>query len=183
MIFTELPLKGAFIIDLSPYHDERGVFFRSFCAKLFEVNGLVASYVQTNNSISSSAGTIRGLHYQVQPFAEVKLLRCVRGSIYDVMVDIRFDSPTFMKSHSEILTSDCYRLVYVPVGFAHGFQTLVDDVEVTYQTSALYNPHFERQIKWDDPRLGIQWPIVKPILSPKDSCAPYLQSDYSGIVL
>ncbi|MGQ9570723.1 MAG: dTDP-4-dehydrorhamnose 3,5-epimerase, partial [Thermodesulfovibrionales bacterium] len=170
MIFKETNLNCAFVIELEKRVDERGFFARAWCKKEFEAHGLVANIVQSNVSFSKKAGTLRGMHYQVAPFEETKLIRCVKGAIYDVIIDLRLNSPTYKHWIAVELTEDNYKMLYVPEGFAHGFQTLTDNVEVFYHVSQFYSPESERGIRWNDPQFGIIWPEVdKRIISDKDS--------------
>jgi dTDP-4-dehydrorhamnose 3,5-epimerase len=172
MIFSELRLRGAFVIDLQRREDERGFFARSWCREEFAAHGLSTRLVQCNVSFSRRRGTLRGLHYQTKPYEEAKLLRCTRGAVYDVMIDLRADSPTFLRWEAVKLNADTHRMVYVPEGFAHGFQTLEDETEVFYQVSEAYRPDHERGVRWDDPTFGIPWPCREPILSPRDRQHP-----------
>lgn len=183
MIFHETLLKGAYVVELSPLQDERGCFARVFCARTFREHGLVETWVQANQSLSLRRGTIRGLHYQRAPAAEAKLLRCIRGAVQDVMVDLRKGSPTFRRWHSEVLTDSNGRMVYVPQGFAHGFQALEDRSEVTYQASAFYTPHLEGCVRYNDPLLNIAWLVSEAIVSPKDASTPFLSEDFPGLEL
>ncbi len=169
MIFRETKLAGAFIIELEKLEDERGFFARAWCQKEFEAQGLVSRFVQCNVSFNKKRGTLRGMHYQVAPYEEVKLVRCTRGAIYDVIIDLRPDSPTYTQWLGVELTADNYRMLYVPEGCAHGYQTLTDNAEVFYQVSQFYAPQCERGVRWDDPVFNIEWPIDHPIiLSEKD---------------
>jgi dTDP-4-dehydrorhamnose 3,5-epimerase len=172
MKFTELELAGAFLIDLEPRQDERGFFARAFCQREFRQHGLETDIVQANLSQNVSRGTLRGMHYQKPPFAEVKMVRCIRGAVHDVIVDIRKDSPTYLKWLGVDLTRDNRRLLYVPEGFAHGYQALTDDSEVLYLVTQFYAPDHEAAIRWNDPSIGIRWPLPDPILSPKDAAHP-----------
>lgn len=183
MKFVETPLIGAFVIEPTPRIDERGSFGRVFCAETFRQHELCDQFVQANHTQTQQAGTIRGLHYQLPPAAEIKLLRCVRGEIYDVIVDLRKDSPTFLKWHGVELNDQNRKMIYVPRGFAHGFQSLTDGCEVTYQSSAAYSPDQERQIRFDDPNIGIEWKKLDVILSPKDAATPHLNANFSGVEL
>ena len=167
MIFKETPLRGAFIIELEPIEDERGLFARTWCKKEFEAHGLNSDLVQCNTSFNKNKGTLRGMHYQASPHGEAKLVRCTMGSIYDVIIDIRNDSATYLQWFACELTAENRRMLYVPVGFAHGFQTLEDNTEVFYQMSEYYYPEYARGISWDDSVLGIDWPINEKILSAK----------------
>jgi dTDP-4-dehydrorhamnose 3,5-epimerase len=168
MIFTETKLGGAYLIDLDKHEDERGFFARSWCQDEFEKHGLNPRMVQCNISFNEKLGTLRGLHYQSLPHQEAKLVRCTMGALYDVIVDLRSDSPTFKKWLSVELTAQNRRALYVPEGCAHGFQTLVDNTEVFYQMSEFFHPECARGVRWDDPAFGIAWPISNPIISKKD---------------
>jgi dTDP-4-dehydrorhamnose 3,5-epimerase len=168
MIFKETPLKGAFTIEIEPIEDERGLFARTWCKKEFEAHGLNSDLVQCNTSFNKIKGTLRGMHYQASPHGEAKLVRCTMGSIYDVIIDIRNDSATYLQWFACELTAENRRMLYVPIGFAHGFQTLEDNTEVFYQMSEYYYPEYAQGIRWDDSVLGIDWPINEKILSAKD---------------
>jgi len=168
MIFTETPIPGAFLIDLEKRGDERGFFARVFCEKEFAAHKLVTHFVQVNNSLSATRGTLRGMHYQLPPKAETKLVRCVRGALWDAIVDLRPGSPTFGKSFGAELSAENRRMMYVPKGFAHGFITLSDAAEAIYFVDEFYGPEQERIARWNDPRYGIQWPIPPVVLSDKD---------------
>lgn len=158
MIFAETKLAGAYTIDLEKREDSRGFFARAWDQKEFEDRGLNPTVVQCNLSFNKSSGTTRGMHYQAAPHEEAKLIRCTRGSIFDVIIDLRSDSPTFRDWVGVELTAENRRMLYVPEGFAHGYQTLEDDTETLYQVSEWYAPDSERGIRWDDPALGIVWP-------------------------
>jgi dTDP-4-dehydrorhamnose 3,5-epimerase len=168
VIFTETELKGAFILDVKKLEDERGFFGRSFCQKEFEEHGMTPHVVQANVSYNKVKGTLRGMHYQVSPYEETKLVRCVRGAIYDVIIDLRKNSPTYTKWIGVELRESSYRMLFLPEGFAHGFITLEDDTEVTYQVSQFYTPGSERGIRWNDPAFNIKWPIEPVVISEKD---------------
>lgn len=172
MIFTETKLAGAYVIDLEKRGDSRGFFARSFCQDEFERHGLISKVVQTNVSLSKHQGTLRGMHYQESPYAETKLVRCTQGAIYDVIVDIRPDSPTYWQWIGVELSSSNHRMLFVPQHFAHGFITLVDDCEVTYQVSQVYHPGSERGLRYNDPALGIIWPQAVQVISEKDASWP-----------
>ena len=175
MRFTETALPGAWIIDVEPHADERGFFARGFCADEFTAHGLNPVVAQTNLSANTRAGTLRGMHYQVPPAPEAKLVRCARGAIHDVIVDMRPDSPTHRQWIGVDLTEDNNRALYVPELFAHGFLTLADDTFVTYQVSQAYTPGTERGLRYDDPALGIAWPAPVQVISDKDAAWPLLQ--------
>jgi dTDP-4-dehydrorhamnose 3,5-epimerase len=169
MTFQETPIPGAYLIDLETRGDERGFFARAFCEKEFEAQGLVTRFVQVNNSVSARRGTLRGMHYQLPPKAETKVVRCIRGALYDVLLDLRPDSPKFGASFGAELTGDNRRMMYVPKGVAHGFITLIDDAEALYFVDEFYAPQFERGIRWDDPRFKLSWPLAPAVLSEKDA--------------
>jgi len=170
--FTETPLRGAFLIDLEPRSDDRGFFSRAFCVREFEAHGLESRVVQANLSRNVKRGTVRGMHYQRAPFEEVKMVRCVAGAIYDAIIDLRKDSPTYLRWFGVELTRDEGRMLYVPGGFAHGYQALTDDSEVLYLVSQFYTPDHEAAIRYNDPRFGIPWPIHDVLVSPKDAAHP-----------
>ena len=178
MIFIETKLKGAFIIEPEPLEDERGFFARTFDQKEFEARGLNPRVVQCNISFNKKKGTLRGMHYQIAPYEEAKLVRCTKGAIYDVILDLRSESPTFkqwiaveLTAYSSQLTAP-YRMLYIPEGFAHGFQTLEDNTEVFYQMSEFYHPECSRGVRWDDPAFGIEWPEDERIISVRDQQYP-----------
>jgi dTDP-4-dehydrorhamnose 3,5-epimerase len=172
MIFTETRLPGAYVIEPQLLQDERGFFARSWCQREFESHGLTSRVVQANISYNKRKGTLRGMHYQLAPHAEAKLVRCTRGAILDVIADLRPDSETAGQWIAVELTADNRRMLYVPEGFAHGFQTLVDDTEVTYQVTEFYTPGAERGVRYDDPALGISWPLEVTVISEKDRSWP-----------
>lgn len=173
MIFTETKLRGVFIVDLQLLEDERGFFARSWCQQEFASHGLNPSLVQCNISYNKSKGTLRGMHFQVAPHEEAKLVRCTRGAIYDVIIDLRPHSSTFTRWVAVELMADNHRMVYVPEGFAHGFQTLEDDTDVFYQMSEYYHGAASRGVRWDDPVFGIEWPSSgRRIVSDKDRSYP-----------
>jgi dTDP-4-dehydrorhamnose 3,5-epimerase len=169
MIFTETKLKDAYIIDLEVRGDDRGGFARTFCAKEFEEHGLKPAVAQCNLSFNYKAGTIRGMHYQLPPAAETKLMRCIKGAIYDVIIDMRPDSPTYLQHFGIELTAENRRALYIPDMFAHGYQALTDGAEVAYQVSEFYTPGYERGVRYDDPAFGIEWPLPATVISEKDS--------------
>jgi dTDP-4-dehydrorhamnose 3,5-epimerase len=166
--FAPTPLAGAFLIELERIEDERGFFARSFCREEFRKHGLDPAIAQCNVSWNRRRGSLRGLHYQAAPHEEVKVVRCTRGAIWDVIVDLRPTSPTQWRWHALELNADNRLAFYVPAGFAHGFQTLADDSEVLYQMSESYFPDRARGVRWDDPKLDIRWPLPDPVLSPRD---------------
>jgi len=172
MKFFETKLQGAYIIEREPFVDSRGSFFRTFCAKEFKQNNLAANMVQTNLSVSNKKGVLRGMHYQVDDAEEDKLVQCLRGAVLDVIADLRENSKTFGKHLKVELSETNGKMLYIPRGFAHGFLALDNICHVLYQVSNFYNPNKERGIRWNDPFLGIDWPIESPILSPKDASRP-----------
>jgi dTDP-4-dehydrorhamnose 3,5-epimerase len=175
VIFTETPLKGAFLIDLAPRADERGFFARAWCAHECAAYGLNPRLVQANVSHTMAAGTVRGMHFQVAPHQEAKVMRCVRGSIWDAIIDLRPESPTFLRWTGVELSALNHRMLYVPEGFANGYQTLADDSEVFYHVTEAYAPGAERGIRWDDPAVGIEWPDTGTrLVSRKDQDWPAL---------
>ncbi len=177
MIFDKLPLEGAYVVRFQKHEDERGSFARAWCKKEFAFHGLETEMVQANTACSRLKGTVRGMHYQVFPHSEAKLLRCIRGAVYDVMIDLRPGSPTYSSWYGIELGDRSDTMVYVPKGFAHGYMALADDTEVLYQVSEFYTPAAERGIRWNDPLFNIEWPAMeKIILSEKDGTWP----DYAG---
>lgn len=175
MIFTETKLKGAFIIDLEIREDDRGGFARTFCANEFEEHGLKTTVAQCNMSFNHKAGTLRGMHYQLPPAAETKLVRCTKGAIYDVIIDMRPDSPTYMQHIGVELTADNRRTLYIPEMFAHGYQALTDGAEVIYQVGEFYTPGYERGLRYNDPAFGIEWPMEVTVISEKDAAWPFFE--------
>jgi dTDP-4-dehydrorhamnose 3,5-epimerase len=169
MIFTQTTIPGAYLIDLEKRGDDRGFFARAFCEREFAAHQLVTKFVQVNNSLSAQKGTLRGMHYQLAPKAETKVVRCIRGALYDLILDLREDSPTFGRSFGAELTSENRRVMYVPKGFAHGFITLTDDTEAFYFVDEFYAPECERGVRWNDPRFHLEWPIAPVIISDKDA--------------
>lgn len=172
MIFEPTRLEGAFVVEPEKLEDGRGFFARSWCLREFEAHGLNPRMVQCNISLSKRKGTLRGIHYQAPPHAEAKLVRCTAGSIYDVIIDLRPESPTFEKYAAEVLTARNHKMLYVPEDFAHGFLTLEDDSEVFYQMSEFYVPEQSKGVRWNDPVFGIEWPIAPCILSERDRSYP-----------
>lgn len=176
MIFTETKLKGAFIIDIEPLTDQRGFFARSFCAKEFEAHNLNPNLVQCNLSFNSKKGTLRGMHYQMAPFTETKLIRCIRGAIYDLIIDLRPESSTYLSYIGVELTAENRRALYVPERFAHGFQSLSDESEVMYQMGEFHAPEYAFGLRYNDSVLGIEWPLPVSEISEKDLSWPLLES-------
>lgn len=176
MRFAETDLPGAFVIELEPHEDDRGFFARAFCQHEFEEHGLNPVVAQGNLAFNRRKGTVRGMHFQIPPAAETKLVRATRGAIVDKIVDLRPESPTYLRHISVELTEDNHRAVYVPERFAHGYQALVDDTETSYQVGEFYSPAHERALPHDDPRLGLEWPLPVTVISEKDRNAPRLDT-------
>ena len=169
MKFIESILNGMFIIEPLPIEDERGFFARIFCRKEFEEHGLNSHFVQCSISFNRKKGTLRGMHYQISPFEEIKIVRCTMGVIYDVCIDLRPDSKTFRRWIGVELSAENRKMIYIPKGFAHGFQTLTNDTEVFYQMSEFYAPEYARGIRWNDPQFNIAWPNDMRTISAKDN--------------
>ena len=169
MIFKETQLKGSYVIEIEKRSDERGFFARTWCQKEFEEHGLIANVVQANCSFNKRKGTLRGMHFQNDPYQETKLVRCTRGAIYDVIIDLRSDFSTYGEWIGVELTAENHTMLYVPKDFAHGFQTLVDDTEVTYLVTEFYTTLAERGLRYDDPFFGIVWPLPISVISDKDN--------------
>jgi dTDP-4-dehydrorhamnose 3,5-epimerase len=174
VIFTPAPIAGACVLAPEARRDERGSFARVWCAREFADHGLETRIAQISTSFNLRRGTLRGMHYQVAPHEEVKLVRCTRGRIHDVIVDLRPGSATYLKHFALELTPSNGLQLYIPAGCAHGFQTLEDASEICYQMSAFYEPAAQRGVRWNDPALGITWPIADPILNPRDAAYPDL---------
>lgn len=172
MIFEELPLAGAYRVGLSPHADERGFFARTVCEDALADRGLVGRYRQSSISFNLRRGTVRGMHYAVAPHAETKLVRCTRGTIHDVIVDLRRNSPTYLKVARIELSADNRAALYIPAGFAHGFQTLQDDTEVLYMIDRAYVAGAARGLRWDDPTLEVSWPEPVAVISERDLAFP-----------
>ena len=174
MIFEPLPLEGAWLIKLDPYADQRGHYARAWCRREFEDHGIDPNFVQMNTVFSRQAGTLRGMHWQQPPAGEPKFVRCIRGALYDVMVDMRPESPTYLNYHGVELSADNLSMVYIPEYFAHGFLTLEDNTESCYMVGEFYTPEREGGFRHDDPAVGIQWPGEVTVLSDKDRNWPPL---------
>ena len=172
MRFLDTPIPGVFVIEAEPRADERGYFARTFCKQEFSDRSLCTEWVQISTSFNRRRGTLRGMHFQDAPFAEIKLVRCTRGAVYDVALDLRPHSPAYRQWFAADLTADNGRMMYIPKGVAHGFQSLADDSEVLYNIGEYYHPEASRGVRWDDPAFGIVWPVANPILSPKDQTWP-----------
>jgi dTDP-4-dehydrorhamnose 3,5-epimerase len=181
MKFSETPLAGAYVIELEPFLDERGLFVRTFCQQEFAQIGFDKKIVQINHSLTRQKGTIRGLHYQRPPACEIKIIRCIQGAVFDVLVDLRAGSPTFLKWHGVELSEKNMKMVYIPERFAHGFQTLTDNTELIYHHSTFQSPVHESGLKWDDPSVSIQWPAPASVISAKDQKYPIIDKRFKGI--
>ena len=181
MMFEPLPLKDAYLIELEKPGDDRGFFARLFCEREFAEAGLETRFVQANNSLTHTRGTLRGMHYQLGAAAEVKMIRCIRGALWDAILDLRPDSPSFGRSCGAELTAENRQMMYVPRGLAHAILTLTDDVEALYLVSAFYAPKEERGVRWDDPRFKVEWPIAPVELSAEDSAWPDFDPEFHGV--
>jgi len=177
MIFQETKLEGAFIVELDKHEDDRGFFARAFCANEFEDHGLRPQVVQANMSLSHRKATVRGMHYQLPPASEPKFIRCIRGAIWDVVIDMRPESPTYLEHIGVELSADNRKAIYVPDMFAHGNQALTDNAELFYLVGEFYTPGCERGVRYDDPRIGIEWPLPVSVISEKDRNWPLLESE------
>jgi dTDP-4-dehydrorhamnose 3,5-epimerase len=169
MIVSEIKLKGVFIVELERLDDRRGFFARAWSQKEFETLGLNPRWVESSISFNSKKGTLRGMHFQVAPYAQAKLVRCTSGSAYDVVIDLREDSPTFKQWSAVELTAENRKGLYIPEGFAHGFQTLEDRTEIFYQMSEIYAPQYARGVRWNDPAFGIEWPPAERTIIARDN--------------
>ena len=181
MKFASTGLKGSYIIDIFPVEDERGWFVRTFCKEEFNEIGHTKEWVQLNQSFTNDAGTIRGMHFQIQPFSEIKLIRCIAGKIFDVIIDLRQNSNTFLKWFGIELSAENKKMIYIPAGFAHGFQTLTDNCQLIYHHTAIYMPGYEAGIKYDDKIININWPRPVTKVSERDKNHPLLSSSFEGL--
>ena len=181
MNFIPTPLRGSYIIEVDPFTDERGWFARFYCRNEFETIGHHKEWVQLNHSVSYKKGTIRGMHFQKQPFAEIKMVKCIAGSVYDVIIDLRKDSETFLQWFGAELSAGNKKMLYIPEGFAHGFQCLEDNCELIYHHSEFYKPEAEAGIRYDDPQVKINWPLPVTMISPRDEQHPWLDKNFKGI--
>jgi dTDP-4-dehydrorhamnose 3,5-epimerase len=181
MIFTPTSLAGSYVIDLEPRSDERGWFARYYCKDEFQKIGHTKEWVQMNLSVTNKKGSIRGMHFQVHPYKEIKMLRCIAGSVYDVIIDLRKDSDTFLKWTGVELSATNKKMLYIPEGFAHGFQCLDDNCELTYHHSDFYQPGAEAGIRYNDPLVNIKWPLPLTVISPRDEEHHFLNENFKGI--
>jgi len=181
MIFTPTPFMGSYEITLEPRIDGRGWFARFFCKAEFAAIGHDQEWVQMNHSFTTETGTLRGMHFQHPPFTEIKLVRCIAGSVFDVIIDLRKDSPTFLKWYGTELSAQNKKMLYIAAGFAHGFQTLTNDCELLYHHSQFYTPKSESGIRYNDPLVNIEWPLSLTDISERDSVHPLLSPQFKGI--
>ena len=181
MRFDPTPLKGSWLVSLDPVSDDRGWFARYFCKKEFQQIGHDKEWVQMNQSVNYKKGTLRGMHYQVKPYREIKMIRCISGAVYDVIVDIRKDSETFLQWFGVELSAENKKMLYIPEGFAHGFQTLADDTELLYHHTEYYQPGAEGGIRYSDLAIGIQWPLMATVISSRDEAHPLLTNEFKGV--
>jgi len=184
MKFIPLKITGAYLIELNVFEDSRGSFARTFCNNSFkEILPTGIEFVQINHSITLSKGTIRGMHYQAQPDVEDKLIRCINGNVYDVLVDLRKNAPTYLQWEAVTLSKENRYMIFIPKGCAHGFQTLTNDAELIYHHSAYYAPQSDRGLRFNDPVLGIDWPLEPTIISEKDKKYPFITQSFEGITI
>jgi dTDP-4-dehydrorhamnose 3,5-epimerase len=181
MTFAPTQLEGSYIIDLLPFSDSRGWFARTYCKEEFMQIGHNKEWLQINHSFTFKKGTIRGMHFQVKPFKEIKLIRCVAGTVYDVIVDLRYSSPTFLNWFGIEISAKNKKMIYIPEGFAHGFQAMTDECELIYHHSEIYKPEAEAGINFSDPRVNIDWPLSITEISERDKYHPYLDEFFKGI--
>lgn len=181
MNFNPIPFEGAYVIDLTPFQDKRGWFARYYCKDEFAAIGHTAEWVQMNHSFTAQRGSVRGMHFQLPPYREIKQVRCIAGAVFDVIIDLREGSPTRMMWFGVELSAGNRRMMYIPEGFGHGFQTLTDDCELLYHHSAYYNPSAEAGIRYDDPLIGIEWPLPPADVSDRDLNHPLLTKAFKGI--
>ncbi|MGC4104638.1 dTDP-4-dehydrorhamnose 3,5-epimerase [Ferruginibacter sp.] len=181
MTFTATSLKGSYIVELNAFTDERGWFARTYCKKEFEAIGHNSEWVQMNHSYTKQKGSIRGMHYQLPPFSEIKMVRCIAGAVYDVIIDLRKESPTFLQWFGTELSAENRKMLYIPEGFAHGFQTLSNDCELIYHHSQFYTPGAEGGIRYNDPAVNINWPLPANNISARDEQHPLLNENFKGL--
>jgi len=181
MKFIKTKLKDLYIIEPEPFEDDRGRFYRILCKNELKEIGHTKEIVQINHSLTTQKGVIRGMHFQYPPKAEIKLVKCINGKVFDVAIDLRKNSPTFLKYHSEILSADNMKMFYVPEGFAHGFQSLEDDIEMIYYTTEFYSPECEGGVRFNDPKINIEWPLEVSDISEKDKNLTLITEDFKQI--
>lgn len=181
MKFSQTTLPGSYIVDTEPISDERGWFERFYCKEEFATIGHYKEWVQLNHSVTAKKGTVRGMHFQLKPFKEIKMVKCIKGTIFDVIVDLRQGSETFLNWVGVELSAENRRMLYIPEGFSHGFQCLTNDCELIYHHSEIYQPGFESGIRYNDPLISIDWPLSISIISERDNNHPYLDKNFKGI--
>ena len=183
MRYKETEMKGLIIIEVEPFQDHRGKFYRVYCKNELKSIGYNKELVQINQSLTKKKGAIRGMHFQYPPKAETKIVKCLKGSIFDVVLDLRNKSPTFLHWHSEILSADNMKMLYIPEGFAHGFQALEDNSELLYFHTEFYSPDYESGIRYDDPIIGIKWPLETTDISERDRSFKLLDNNFKGLTI
>ena len=181
MNFTPTPLKGSYVIDIFPIEDDRGWLARTYCKEEFKMIGHSAEWLQMNHTYTKKKGTIRGMHFQKPPHSEIKLIRCIAGSVFDVIIDIREGSETFLEWFGVELSATNMKMIYIPQGFAHGFQTQTDECQLVYHHSAVYTPGVEGGIRYEDKRVGVKWPLEVSAISQRDSGHPLITAQFKGI--
>lgn len=181
MIFTATPLAGSYVIGLEPFSDSRGWFARTYCKNEFQQIGHEKEWVQLNHSFTSLKGSVRGMHYQLAPYSEIKMVRCIAGAVYDVIIDLRKASPTFLQWFGMELSAENKKMLYIPEGFAHGFQALADNCELLYHHTEFYTPAAEAGIRYNDPAIHIQWPLALTEISERDAQHPLLDAHFKGV--
>ena len=181
MIFSPTTLHGSYVIELEQFNDKRGWFARYYCKEAFSKINHHKEWLQMNHSFTATQGTIRGMHYQVAPYKEIKMIRCIAGAVFDVIIDIRKDSPTFLQWFGVELSAQNKKMIYIPEGFAHGFQSLSDNAELLYHHTAYYTPGAEAGIRYDDAKINIEWPLPVSVLSEKDAAHLYIDNNFKGI--
>jgi len=181
MKFINTKIEGVHVIEPTPFKDHRGMFARVFCKNELREIGHDKEIVNINHSATSKKGSIRGMHFQYPPKAEIKIFKCIKGSILDIAIDLRKNSPTFLQYHGEVLSAENMKMLYVPEGFAHGFQSLEDDIEIIYSTTEFYSPENESGVRFNDPKIGIKFPLEVTDISEKDKNQKLLSDDFKGI--
>lgn len=181
MNFSATPLAGSYVIELTPFQDDRGWFARYFSKDIFEQIGHTREWVQMNHSVTYAKGSIRGMHFQVKPYREIKMVRCISGAVYDVIIDLRENSKNFLQWYGVELSAANKKMIYIPEGFAHGFQCLSDNCELLYHHTEFYTPAAEAGLRYNDPLLNINWPLPVTVVSAKDQNHPHLTDDFKGI--
>ncbi|MHA1724319.1 MAG: dTDP-4-dehydrorhamnose 3,5-epimerase [Promethearchaeota archaeon] len=183
MRFKETEVKGLFLIEVEPFEDHRGKFYRVYCKNELRSIDYNKDFIQINQSLTKKRGTIRGMHFQYPPKAETKIIKCLKGSIFDVAIDLRNKSSTFLHWHSEILSADNMKMFFIPEGFAHGFQALEDNSELLYFHTEIYSPDYESGIRYDDPMIGIKWPLEVFDVSERDKRFELLDNNFKGLII